>query len=67
MRKILSGIILFSGGVLMAGTAQADGYDDGFLDASEQAALAKWFTPEKVSAGLSVGVLSGRLCTGSVV
>ncbi|EKB5404556.1 omptin family outer membrane protease [Salmonella enterica] len=47
----------------MTGTARAatvtDNNDDGFLDASEKAALAEWFTPEKISAGLSVGALSG--------
>lgn len=62
MRKYLSGIILFSSGVLMPGAAQAGSQaenNDGFLDASEKAALAEWFTPEKVSAGLSVGTLSG--------
>ncbi|EED4923236.1 omptin family outer membrane protease [Salmonella enterica subsp. arizonae] len=62
MRKYLSGIILFSSGVLMTGAAQAGSLaenNDGFLDASEKAALAEWFTPEKVSAGLSVGTLSG--------
>ncbi|HFG7806479.1 TPA: omptin family outer membrane protease [Salmonella enterica subsp. enterica serovar Java] len=64
MRKILSGIILFSSGVLMVGTAQAntsqtDNHDDRFPDASEEATLTKWLTPEKVSAGMSVGVLSG--------
>lgn len=62
MKKILSGIILFSSGVLMAGLAQAAPLtenNDGFLDASEKAALAEWFTPEKVSADLSVGMLSG--------
>ncbi|EHB2435498.1 omptin family outer membrane protease [Salmonella enterica] len=62
MRKYLSVIILFSSGVLMSGAAQAGSLsenNDGFLDASEKAALAEWFTPEKVSAGLSVGTLSG--------
>ncbi|EKC2495410.1 omptin family outer membrane protease [Salmonella enterica] len=62
MRKILSGIILFISGVLMTGTAQAGtpaSDNDGFLDVSERAALAEWFTPEKLTAGLSVGVLSG--------
>ncbi|ECI2308908.1 omptin family outer membrane protease [Salmonella enterica subsp. enterica serovar Infantis] len=62
MRKILSNIILFSSGALLTGMAEASTpVDDnnGFLDRSEQAALAEWFTPEKVSAGLSVGALSG--------
>ncbi|EIE5362128.1 omptin family outer membrane protease [Salmonella enterica] len=47
----------------MNGTARAttvtDNNDDGLLDASEKAALAEWFTPEKISTGLSVGALSG--------
>ncbi|EEP0997984.1 hypothetical protein HAY25_005094 [Salmonella enterica] len=50
MRKYLSVIILFSSGVLMSGAAQAGSLsenNDGFLDASEKAALAEWFTPEK--------------------
>lgn len=63
MRKIIPAVILLSSGVLMAGTVQAgtrtDNNDDGFLDASEKAALSEWFTPEKVSVGLSVGTLSG--------
>lgn len=63
MRKIIPAVILLSSSVLMGGTVQAgtmtDNHDDGFLDASEQAALAEWFTPEKVSVGLSVGTLSG--------
>lgn len=62
MRKYLSAIILFSSGVLMTGAVQAGSLaenNDGFLDASEKAALAEWFTPEKVSVGLSVGTLSG--------
>ncbi|EDT4169308.1 hypothetical protein KW862_004763, partial [Salmonella enterica] len=51
MRKYLSGIILFSSGILLSGAAQAGSLtenNDGFLDASEKAALAEWFTPEKV-------------------
>ncbi|ELX5462235.1 omptin family outer membrane protease [Salmonella enterica] len=62
MRKYLSGIILFSSGILLSGAAQAGSLtenNDGFLDASEKAALSEWFTPEKVSAGLSLGALSG--------
>ncbi|HFZ8350758.1 TPA: omptin family outer membrane protease [Salmonella enterica subsp. enterica serovar Java] len=63
MRKILSGVLILSSGILMTGTARAatvtDNNDDGFLDASDKAALAEWFTPEKISAGLSVGALSG--------
>lgn len=63
MRKILSGVLILSSGILMIGTARAatvtDNNDDGFLDASEKAALVEWFTPEKISAGLSVGALSG--------
>lgn len=63
MRKILSGVLILSSGILMIGTARAatvtDNNDDGFLDASEKAALAEWFTPEKISAGLFVGALSG--------
>lgn len=54
--------VLFSTGVLMTGMAQGAPLaenNDGFLDASEKAALAEWFTPEKVSTGLSVGILSG--------
>lgn len=58
MRKILSDIILFNNGVLMAGTAQAgtpqagtpqtDDYDDGFLDASEQEALGESVRVRKI-------------------
>ncbi|EBE4781796.1 omptin family outer membrane protease [Salmonella enterica] len=63
MRIIIPAVILISSGVLMDGTVQAgtwtDNNDDGFLDASEKAALSEWFTPEKVSVGLSVGTLSG--------
>ncbi|HAG2284912.1 TPA: hypothetical protein G8W61_005322 [Salmonella enterica] len=46
--------VLFSTGVLMTGMVQAAplANNDGFLDASEKAALAEWFTPEKVSTGL---------------
>lgn len=51
MRKILSGVLILSSGILMTGTALAatvtDNNDDGFLDASEKAVLAEWFTPEK--------------------
>lgn len=63
MRKILSGVLILSSGILMTGTARAttvtDNNDDGLLEASEKAALAEWFTPEKISTGLSVGALSG--------
>ncbi|EBZ5135149.1 omptin family outer membrane protease, partial [Salmonella enterica subsp. enterica serovar Saintpaul] len=42
----------------MTGAVQAEN-NEGFLDESEKAAVSEWFTPEKISTGLSVGVLSG--------
>ncbi|EDM3692335.1 protease [Salmonella enterica subsp. enterica serovar Infantis] len=63
MQKILSGVLILGSGILITGTALAatvtDSNDDGFLEPSERAAMAEWFTPEKVTAGLSVGALSG--------
>lgn len=62
MKSLVAGIILFSGGVLVAENALADSQADanyGILDPAERAALAEWFTPEELTAALSVGTLSG--------
>ncbi|ECU9385503.1 TPA: omptin family outer membrane protease [Salmonella enterica subsp. diarizonae serovar 61:l,v:z35] len=60
--KIISGVVLLGSGILMTAPAMAAGVndDDGILDASEKAVIAQYFTPEKVTVGMSVGTLSGQ-------
>ncbi|EBR8157886.1 protease [Salmonella enterica subsp. enterica serovar Newport] len=60
--KRTAGMILLGSGFLMATPVLAAGVDndDGFLDASEKAAVAQYFTPEKVTVGMSLGTLSGQ-------
>ncbi|HAT1681632.1 TPA: omptin family outer membrane protease [Klebsiella oxytoca] len=51
---------LAGSGVLFISPAFAADNNDGFFDAQEKAAMSEYFTPQKVSVGMSLGTLSGQ-------